>query len=401
MKRRKFVLASGSTVLSGFLGSNMQRPAVALSFQISTPNINADPEDVGKLLMKFDELKVVPQYMDDSKQINIKVEAEIDGQLKDSKEADGINFSNGETIDLSKISSRSNSVSPLRADVSGITDSYLSGRIRVLINHPSISTQSYERKFNITSQVPSISTISKVRSASFGDENEGVAISKDGKFAYSPSENDNTIKEYSMSTAYNVNTLTKEGERSQSNEEGMHVELDGGSVIFGEDGNNEVTQVLMDNPFDLNSESGTNTLDTSSEVSQNQQAVSMAYDGSKFYTIARGAKLAQYTLDTKFDISSATKDEVFNLTDLYSFETDNLAGLDFGENGHYCVANEGNGTNEIYQWELSTPFDFSTATQINKIDNPEGDGERGIAVAGGYLYLASYSDSKIHQYEFN
>lgn len=157
----------------------------------------------------------------------------------------------------------------------------------------------------------------------------------------------------------------------------------------------------MNDPFDLNSESGTNTLGTSSEVSQNQQAVSMAYDGSKFYTIARGAKLAQYTLDTEFDISSATEDEVFNLTDLYSFETDNLAGLDFGENGHYCVANEGNGTNEIYQWELSTPFDFSTATQINKIDNPEGDGERGIAVAGGYLYLASYRDNKIHQYEFN
>lgn len=83
----------------------MQRPAVGLSFQISTPNINADPEDVGKLLMKFDELKVVPQYMDDSKRINIKVEAEIDGQLKDSREADGINFYNGETVDLSKISS--------------------------------------------------------------------------------------------------------------------------------------------------------------------------------------------------------------------------------------------------------------------------------------------------------
>lgn len=57
--------------------------------------------------------------------------------------------------------------------------------------------------------MPSISTISKVRSASFGDRNEGVAISKDGRFAYSPSENDNTVKEYSMSTAYNVNTLTK------------------------------------------------------------------------------------------------------------------------------------------------------------------------------------------------
>lgn len=252
-----------------------------------------------------------------------------------------------------------------------------------------------------SSAIPDLSSISKVKSSSFGSKSEGVAVSKNGEHIYVASEGTNEIDAGFMSTPYDVSTISQVATRTQSNEEGAHIELEGNSFLFGNDNNGTITQVLLNQPFDLNSENGVRTFDASPDIGTSQQAVSMAYDGSKMYCIGRNdATLAQYSLNILYDISSASLDQVFNINSLYGFNNDNLAGIDFGVNGNHCIITEGSGSNQTYQFILSTQNDFSTATEINRISTPDGDNQRGIAVTREYLYFADFDTGDVHQYEF-
>jgi len=255
--------------------------------------------------------------------------------------------------------------------------------------------------FSSSAPAGDLNSLNKIRSVNLSSDIEGVAVSKDGTHIYMSNENSNRIDAYELSTPYDISTATNKRTRSTGNEEGAHIALDGSSFIYGDDQSAVAEQLFFNTAFDLNSVSTTSSFDTSNQIGNSQQAISMSYDGTKFYTIGRNpARLAQYSLSNPFDISSSSVDATINIGNAYNFEADNLAGMDLTTDGSYMYITEGSGSDDVYQFELSTPNDFTTATEIARISSPEGDNQRGLATAGNFIYFGDYDNGQVHQYQF-
>lgn len=149
MERRKFLLASGSAVLAGNGIGLLQRPVLGLEFELSaTPN--RDPSNVDSILIEFTDLKIMPNYLDESTGIDIKAELDIENRKPVEKTVSGLSFNNGEIIDADTIKRRSGEdLSFLSVDELNKSTS-LGGDIRILVSHPDISDKSYQKRFTIS-----------------------------------------------------------------------------------------------------------------------------------------------------------------------------------------------------------------------------------------------------------
>jgi hypothetical protein len=144
MKRRDFIVASGSTVLSGLATSQIQRSAIGLDFEISTPD--KDPSKVDSLVIAFEKLEITPKYLDESEPVNVQGKVEVGGRIEKSNEVQ-TSVVNGGTKNLE------NDVDSIVLD--GLnTSSTISGDVTVSIDHPDIQ-DSYSRQFYVNgSEIP-------------------------------------------------------------------------------------------------------------------------------------------------------------------------------------------------------------------------------------------------------
>lgn len=139
MKRRNFVVASGSIVMTaGISSSQFQEPAVAVDFEVSVPD--KDPEQVDNLILNFKKLKITPNYIDENQSMTINCQAEVGGTVKESN-SPAVDVVNGEIQDIS------DEIEPIRIDVN--TQSVISGEITVNVDHPDIQ-ETYVQNFNVT-----------------------------------------------------------------------------------------------------------------------------------------------------------------------------------------------------------------------------------------------------------
>jgi hypothetical protein len=144
MKRRNFVVASGSTVLSGLATSQIQRPAIGLDFEISTPD--KDPSEVDSLVIEFETLEITPKYLDEKEPVNVQAKVEVEDQTKKSNELQTL-VKNGQKKDLK------NDIDSIVVDGLNVS-STITGDVTVSINHPDMQ-DSYSRQFYVNgSEIP-------------------------------------------------------------------------------------------------------------------------------------------------------------------------------------------------------------------------------------------------------
>jgi hypothetical protein len=139
MKRRNFILESGSTVLTGLGAGKLARPAIGIDFEISEPS-GQDPSTVDSITISFKKLELTPQYVDESETMTVQAKLELAGETETSEIQ--VSVRNGETKNLS------DDMSSLVVD--GIhTSNSLNGDITVSVDHPSVQ-DSYSRNFYIS-----------------------------------------------------------------------------------------------------------------------------------------------------------------------------------------------------------------------------------------------------------
>lgn len=142
MKRRRFLIASGSTVLAGKTVSNLVRPAFGLEFELTTIP-NKEPSNIESVLIDFSKFKLTPQYLNDSKNAVIKIDVTI-GQHSEpvSKE---VPVTNGETVNSEDLESEI----PIVMDKLEFSESSVNGRIEITVEHSSIGSETYSQSFSI------------------------------------------------------------------------------------------------------------------------------------------------------------------------------------------------------------------------------------------------------------
>ena len=195
----------------------------------------------------------------------------------------------------------------------------------------------------------------------------------DGTKMYICSETNSYIYQYSLSTAWDLSTATWDGSSSSLTSTGAAGETDPTDVVFKPDGtvlwivgnyNNNIRSYSLSTAWDLSTASlnSGNKLNVASQETA-PRGLRFKSDGTVAYVVGgNGNATFIYTLSTAWDLDTATYS-----TSFASASQDNGPhGIEFNSTGtrmYLLGGSSGNG--KLFQYNLSTAWDLSTASYAN------------------------------------
>lgn len=205
-----------------------------------------------------------------------------------------------------------------------------------------------------------------------------------------------TIENASFSgTSLNVNSVSSSPQSITFNNDGTRMYITGFDI-------EKVLQYNLNTPFDLSTASLTNkSFNVSSQFNSPEEIV-FNNTGTRMYMIGAGNNFVyQYNLTTGFDVSTASfVGDSFNV----SSEDGNTRGLALSTDGTRMFL-LGNQTDTAYQYNLSTPFDVTTASfSTNSFFMGSEDGFlNGFAFnsTGTRMFVVGTNNSTIFQYSLS
>jgi len=244
------------------------------------------------------------------------------------------------------------------------------------------------------------------KSISVGSEQaspQGLTFSPDGTKMLMVGAS--TVYQYTLSTAYDVSTASYDSisfaVTSQiPNARGVAFNNDGTAMfVAGNNGTSPVAQYTLSTAYDLSTASYSNkTFNVKTQELYPTDVIFNA-DGTSFYVIGSGSqRVFQYDMTTAFDVSTAS----------YTSKNMGVSGQDTGTNGIswnadgtklYLVG----ATNEsIFEYVLTTAYDISTGSynSVSFSVSAQDSAPTGIAFgdSGRQLYLLGDSNNSVFQY---
>ena len=170
-----------------------------------------------------------------------------------------------------------------------------------------------------------------------------------------------------------------------------------GTKMYMSDSNNVVYQFSLSTPYLPTTASYDSKSFSFNSVETGLSGIRFNDDGTKFYIIGFvGDIVRQYTIGTAWDISTASASSTFSVSGQDAVPRD----LTFNGTGTKMYI-MGDNSNTIYQYDLSTGFDISTASYIGSfsVSSQAGDGY-GLDVSpdGSKIIVQDYNDQKIYRY---
>jgi len=218
-------------------------------------------------------------------------------------------------------------------------------------------------------------------------------------------DDDHNIYQFSLSTPWDISTLSYDSiswkGTSVTNPYGFTFKPDGTEIYVADYQLHYIYHYSLSTAWDLSSVSGSFT-SRFRDLNEAQYPTDVAFktDGTKMYVKADNFDdtIFQYTLSTPWNVGSATYDS----KSLYVEPEDaSSAYFQFDEQGTKIYVS-GISNDSINQYNLSTPWDISTATYSNKTFYPNTqDGiPQGFAIKsdGTKFYLVGGSNDIIFQY---
>lgn len=231
-------------------------------------------------------------------------------------------------------------------------------------------------------------------------------IADNGTKLYLVGEQTDDIYQYNLSTAWDVSTAVSQASYAipsgnGTNPTGIFVKPDGTKLYVSMENTEDITQYSMSTAFDLSTISDDGVVYTiPSGAGSITRSVFFKPDGTKLYTtIDSTGMVYQHSLSTAWDISTASYDSV-------SFTADpdntynNLKGLSVDSTGtnFYLLDRD---YDEVFKYTLTTAWDISTASFAQRVDisGKETTGE-GIFVKpdGSKMYITGTASDSVHQY---
>lgn len=143
MKRRKFLLASGTAILgSSAINSASQQPAFALNFDLVGIE-DLQPSEIDSILIDFQNFELIPKYADETSDATITITLSIEGEETSNRQT--VSVTNGTPITKSDLGN----ATPIVENNIPTSKNAVNGEIRIEIEHNSF-TEEYKRTFTIT-----------------------------------------------------------------------------------------------------------------------------------------------------------------------------------------------------------------------------------------------------------
>ena len=229
---------------------------------------------------------------------------------------------------------------------------------------------------------------------------QGIAFNNDGTKMYIVGSTGDEVNQYTLSTAYDVSTASYDTNFSVSSQDSLARDIvfnnDGTKMYIVGSSGDDINQYTLSTAYNVS----TASYDTNFSVSEQEtssQGIAFNNDGTKMYIVgSSGNDINQYTLSTSFDITTASYDTNFSV----SSQEASVTGIAFNNDGTkmYIVGSNGD---EINQYTLSTAYDVSTASyDTNFSVSSQASSPTGIAFNndGTKMYIVGFSTDRVYQY---
>jgi len=231
----------------------------------------------------------------------------------------------------------------------------------------------------------------------------GVTFNSDGTKMYIVGTVNDTVYQYSLSTAYNVSTASYDSvSLSVTSQDTAPNDLvfssDGTKLYISGATNNAIYQYTLTTAFDLSTASYASKSLSISSQDTGVRGAAFKTDGTKLYVLGdTNDSVFQYSLSTAWDLSTGSYDSVsFSI----SSQDTNAQSIVFNSDGTKMLI-AGNINDKIFQYSLSTAFDLSTASYdsvsltISQEATPTG---LTINNNDSKIYVVGFGNDTVYQY---
>lgn len=227
-----------------------------------------------------------------------------------------------------------------------------------------------------------ITTASYVQTFSVASEETGptcVFFKDDGTKMYVLGDINNSVFEYDLSTAWDISTASYLQSFSvatqETNPSGFFFKSDGTEMYVVGFGNDRVNQYSLSSAWNISTASYIRNFSVGTQETS-PTGVSFKSDGTKMYIIgSTGDDVNEYNLSTAWNISTASYVQVFSV----ATQDSSPQGLFFKPDGLKMFMTGGN-SDSVWSYDLSTAWDVSTI----RVDTWNGSaGLKWSATSGG------------------
>jgi hypothetical protein len=192
---------------------------------------------------------------------------------------------------------------------------------------------------------------------------KGLFFTSDGINAYTVDRFYNVARIVNMTTAWDISTGTVTdtfnvgGESGYST--GIHLSSDYTKMYITDSSPDQIIEYHLTTPRDISTATYNQTLITS----YNPDDIHFNPEGTKMYILHSSSNsVIEFNLSTAWNINTSVFHQSRNI--ILDVGTSNAAqGLAFSAEGHYMFVNL---QTRLYRWQLSTPWDISTATLLEQ-----------------------------------
>ena len=236
----------------------------------------------------------------------------------------------------------------------------------------------------------------------------GIAFKSDGTKLFFVGNGYNYVYQYALTTPWDVSTRTGGSSGVQLLDTDISLLAfndDGTKMYAGGYGNDRLNEYDLNTAWDVSSvatQSGLNTVDLSGE-DVTPLGLFFKPDGTSFYITGNSSGYVyQYDLSTAWDLSTASH----NTSKKYqlSLQDSVQIGVVFNSDGTEMFF-LGSQSDRVYRYVLGTAWEVSTAVYQSQVFpiSSQGTTPTGVATGsdGAYLYFADSGTDTIYQYTFS
>lgn len=228
----------------------------------------------------------------------------------------------------------------------------------------------------------------------------GVSLQPDGSRLYVVGASGASVYQYDLPTNYDITTASFTTQfdlaPTKGNPLGMTLKPDGSQMYVSENDSDTIRQYGLSTSFDVSTASLTQTFDVSSQDGT-PAGIAFSPDGTDLLLAGKNTTTVyQYDLSTGFDISTASLSTSFNVSSQETSPT----GVTVQPDGStlYVI---GDSSQTVHQYDLSTPFDVSTASLTRSFSVSSEDTQpNGLVFRddGSQLYIVGRTGVNVYQY---
>jgi hypothetical protein len=229
-----------------------------------------------------------------------------------------------------------------------------------------------------------------------------ITFKSDGTSFYMIGDTTGSVYQYNLSTAYDISTASYASKSfsvsQESNEYGLSFSSDGTKMYVCGSQEDTVFQYTLSTAWDVSTASYASKSYPSGQTTGTTN-VAFNNDGTKMYISGWDVdQIFQYTLSTAWDVSTASYDS--KSLSVGSQEA-NIRDFTFWNNGTTILIT-GNTDDTVYEYTLSTAYDVSTGSYSGNSFSYTGQDGNGTGVManpdGSSVYVSGTSTDTVYQY---